>query len=167
MEKKVVVAKILTTHGVKGFVKLESYMERPKDVFNYSDKLYDKNNKNVKIKFIGTSKPNVFITEIDGINDMDLAKSYKNVELYLNLKLLPETKNNEFYFNELIGLKAKSVNGKNIGEIISVDDFGAGVVVEIKWENEKNTESLPFVEDYFKEINTKDGFVIIDRPEYI
>lgn len=167
MEKNVVVAKILTTHGVKGFVKLESYMERPKDVFNYSDKLYDKNNKNVKIKFVGTSKPNVFITEIDGINDMDLAKSYKNVELYLNLKFLPETKSNEFYFNELIGLKTKSINGKNIGEIVSVDDFGAGIVVEIKWENEKNTESLPFVKDYFKEINTREGFVIIDRPEYI
>ncbi|MDD2839898.1 MAG: ribosome maturation factor RimM [Rickettsiales bacterium] len=167
MERNVVVAKILSTHGVKGFVKLESYMEKPKDVFNYSDKLYDKNNKNVKIKFIGTSRPNVFITEIDGVNDMDLAKSYKNTELYLDSKLLPKIKDDEFYFNDLVGLKAKSIDKKSNGEIISVDDFGAGVVIEIKWDDEKNTESLPFIDDYFKEINTKNGFVIIDRPEYI
>ena len=165
MEKSVVVAKILTTHGVRGFVKLESYMEKPKDIFNYSDKLYDKNNKNVKIKFVGTSRPNVFITEVDGVNDMDLAKSYKNIELYLNLKFLPKNKDNEFYFNELVGLKTKSFDGKSAGEIIDVNDFGAGVVIEIKWENEKNTESLPFVEDYFKEVNTREGYVIIERPE--
>jgi len=167
MEKNIVVAKILTTHGVKGFVKLESYMEKPKDIFNYSENLYDKNNKQIRIKFVGTSKPNVFITKIDGVDDMDLAKIYKNMELYLDLKLLPKSENDEFYFDELIGLKVESIDKKSSGEIIGVEDFGAGVVIEIKWENEKNTESLPFVDDYFKEINTKKGFVIVDRPEYI
>lgn len=167
MERNIVIAKILTTHGVKGFVKLESYMERPKDIFNYSDNLYDKNNKKIKIKFIGTSKPNVFIVGIEGVADMDLAKSYKNTELYIDLKLLPDTKDGEFYFNDLVGLKVKSTDKKSSGEIISVDNFGAGVVIEIKWEGEKNTESLPFVDDYFKEINIHEGFAVIERPQYI
>lgn len=167
MKKNIVVAKILTTHGVKGFVKLESYMEKPKDIFNYSDNLYNKNNEKVKISFIGTSKPNVFVAKIDGIEDMDLAKTYRNVELYIDLSLLPETKKDEFYFNELIGLKAESLDNKSKGKIISVDDFGAGIVVEVEWENEKSLESIPFIKDYFKEVNTKDGYVIIERPEYI
>lgn len=167
MSKKIVVAKILTSHGVKGFVKLESYMEKPKDIFNYSDNLYDVNGKKFKIDFVGTAKPNIFISKIEGITDMDVAKSYRNTELYMDMDLLPDTNEDEFYYNELIDLKAKSLDGKSLGVIVGVDDFGAGVVIEIKWDGEKSEESLPFIEDYFKEIDIEKGYVIVDRPEYI
>ena len=167
MGKNIVVAKILSTHGVRGFVKMESYMEKQKDVFNYSNDLYDKDNKKIKISFVGTSKPNIFITKLDGVEDMDLAKCYRNTELYMDIDLLPKTKENEFYYNELIGLKTKSLDGKSAGEILNIDDYGAGIVVEIKWDGEKNLESLPFDKNYFKEISVKDGYVVIDRPDYI
>ncbi len=153
MSKNIVVAKILTSHGVKGFVKLESYMEKPRDIFNYSDNLYDANNKKFKINFVGTAKPNIFITKVDGIDDMDVAKSYRNTELYMDMDLLPDAGEDEFYYNELIGLKARSTNGKSEGVVVGVDDFGAGTVVEIKWDGEKMEESLPFVDEYFKEIH--------------
>lgn len=167
MSKNIVVAKILTSHGVKGYVKLESYMEKPKDIFKYSNDLYDINNKKFKINFIGTIKPDIFIAKIDGIDDMDVAKSYRNTELYMDIDLLPETDDGEYYYNELIGMKVKSADGKYNGVIANIDDFGAGVVVEIKWDDEKMEESLPFVEEYFKEINIEDGFVVVERPEYI
>ncbi len=166
MSKKIVVAKILTSHGVKGFVKLESYMEKPKDIFNYCNDLFDKNNKQFKIKFIGTLKSNIFITQIEGINSPESAKSWRNTELYLDINLLPET-DDEFYCEELIGLKVKSTDNKYLGEIIGIDDYGAGVVVEIKWQNEKMPEVLPFIEEYFKEINIEEGYIVVERPEYI
>ena len=168
MSKNIVVAKILTSHGVKGYVKLESYMEDPKDIFKYSNDLYDKNNKQFKISFIGTIKPNIFITKIDGITELETAKSWRNTELYLDMDLLPEIEDDDsFYYNELIGLETRSLDNKSKGIIISIDDFGAGPVVEIKWEDEKMEESLPFVKDYFKDINIKEGYVVIDRPTYI
>jgi len=167
MSKSIVVAKILTSHGVRGYVKLESYMEYPKDIFNYSDALYDINNRKFKIDFIGTIKYNVFIAKIDGVNDMDLAKSFKNTELYIDINLLPKTSDDEFYYNELIGLNAKSIDKKCSGIVVSVDDFGAGTVVEIKWDNEKMTESIPFINEYFKEVNSTEGYLIVERPKYI
>lgn len=167
MSKDIIIAKILTCHGVKGFVKLESYMEKPKDIFNYLNDLHDKNNRKFKINFIGTVKPNVFITKVDGIDDMDVAKSYRNTELYINMNLLPEAATGEFYYNELIGLKVKDYIGKSEGVVISVDDFGAGTVVSIKWDNEKMEESLPFIEEYFKEMNVENGYLVVERPEYV
>ena len=165
MSKKIVIAKVLTSHGVKGFVKLESYMEKPKDIFNYSNVLYDKHNKQFKIKFIGTIKPNVFITQIDGISSPEVAKSWRNTELYIDINLLPKI-DDEFYYNELIGMKVVSSNSNSRGKIIGIDDYGAGTVVEIKWQNEKMPEVLPFTEDYFKEINVEKGYIIVERPEY-
>lgn len=166
MSKKIVVAKILTSHGVKGFVKLESYMEKPKDIFKYCNDLFDKNNKQFKIKFIGTLKPNIFITQVEGINSPEAAKSWRNTELYLDINLLPEI-DDEFYCEALIGLDVKSIDNKYYGKIIAIDDYGAGTVVEIKWQNEKMPEVLPFIEEYFKEINIEKGYIIIERPEYI
>lgn len=167
MSKKIVVAKILTSHGVKGFVKMESYMDKPKDIFNYSDNLYDVNNKKFKVEFIGTAKPGVFITRVEDINSMESAKSYRNTELYVDINLLPENKDDSFYFEELIGLEARSVDGKSKGTINSIDDFGAGVVVEVKWNGEKMEESIPFVEEYLKEINLEKGFILVERPDYV
>lgn len=167
MSKNIVVAKILTSHGVKGFVKLESYMEKPRDIFNYSDKLFDINGKQFKIKFIGTAKPSVFITKVEGIDTVECARSYRNTELYMDINLLPKTDNGEFYYNDLIGLKAKSLDGESEGIVVNVDDYGAGVVIEIKWNGEKMEEILPFNYDYFKEIDLDNGFIIVDRPEYI
>ena len=83
MSKNIVIAKILTSHGVKGNVKLESYMEKPKDIFKYSDKLFDINGKQFIIKFIGTIKENVFITKVDCIDTVECARSYRNAELYI------------------------------------------------------------------------------------
>lgn len=166
MSKKIVVAKILTSHGVKGFVKLESYMENSKDIFNYSNNLYDINNKQFNIKFVGTIKPNTFIVQVDGINSPESAKSWRNTELYIDTKLLPRI-DNEFYCDELVGLSVKSTDNKYHGNVISIDDYGAGTVIEIEWQNEKMPEILPFIEEYFKEINVEDGYIIVERPKYI
>jgi 16S rRNA processing protein RimM len=165
--KKIVIAKILTSHGVKGFVKLESYTENPKEVFQYSDNLFDKNNKKMTLKFIGTVKSNIFIVDVNGINSPEMAKTYRNTEIYIDIGLLPQTKEGEYYYNDIVGLTTKSVDGKYIGKIVSINDFGAGFVVEIKWEGEKMEESLPFNQNYFKETNIKENYTIVDRPEYV
>ena len=167
MGKKIVVAKILTSHGVKGHVKMESYMEKPKDIFNYANDLCDANDNPIKIGFVGTLKPNIFITKIDGLNDMDIAKNYRNTELFMDMDLLPESDDDEYYYNELIGLEARTTNGKTKGVVTAVDDYGAGTVIEIKWKDEKLEESLPFIDDYFKEVNVDKGYVLVERPEYI
>lgn len=167
MLKKVVIAKILTSHGVKGNVKLESYMDNPKDIFKYSNELYDSVGKKFAIKFVGTLKPNVFMASIDGINDMDTAKSFRNTELFVDMDLLPQIKDSEtFYFNQLIGLNAKSINLNKNGIVSNVYDFGAGTIIEIKWEDEKIEETLPFNNDFIKEINIEKGYMVVESPKY-
>jgi 16S rRNA processing protein RimM len=158
---KIIVAKILTSHGIKGYVKLESYAEHPKDVFNYQ--LFDANNKEYKTKFVGTLKENVFIAAIEGITNPEVAKEYRNTELFM------EADDDEIFLTELLGIEVRVLNDafaiKQLGKIVSVDDYGAGTIIEIEWEGEKQSESIPFTEDYFKEI-TKE-YLVVERPQYI
>ena len=168
MSKKIIIAKILTSFGVDGSVKLESFTEKPKDVFNYSNDLYDKNNKNYKITFIKKYRNNVFISKIDGINDMETAKILNNIELYIDIDLLPTINEKDtYYYEELLGLNVKTVDNKCFGKIVNINNYGAGIIVDIKWDNEKVEESIPFIDDFFKKIDIKDKIVIIERPTYI
>ncbi|MDR2526828.1 MAG: ribosome maturation factor RimM [Rickettsiales bacterium] len=152
----ITVGKILTSHGVKGYVKLESWMENKEDIFNYE--LFDESGKKYKIKFIGNLNNNCFIAEIEGITIPEVAKELRNTELYADL----QSGINDIYLDELIGVEVRS-DGCN-GKIISIDNYGAGNIVEIEWDNENHTESLPLTDDYFKEV-TKE-YVIVDRPKY-
>ena len=167
MSKKIFIAKILKSHGIKGNVKLESYMDNPKDIFNYSNDLYDKNNEQFKIKYIGVYKDNIFLVRINDINNPEEVSLYTNTKLYIDISLLKKLSNEQFYYEELLNLNVISSDKKYNGKIISINDFGAGTVIEIKWENEKMTETLPFVKDYFKKIDIKNNLVIIERPKYI
>jgi 16S rRNA processing protein RimM len=153
----IVVAKMLTSHGIAGNVKLESYTENPKDVFNYE--LFDVNNKKYNIKFIGTLKPNVFIVNIEGITTPEQAKEYRNTELFTILT------DDEVYFDELIGMEVRTTDSLSKGKIVSINNYGAGDIIEIRWDGERNPESLPFIDEYFKEV-TKE-YVVVERPQYV
>ena len=167
-KKKIVIAKILTSFGVYGDVKLESFTEKPKEIFNYSNDLYDKNDKLYHISFVKNYKNNVFICKIDGINDMETAKQLSNRELYIDIDLLPSINDsNTYYWEELLGLDVKTVDEKYFGKIVNIYDYGAGTIVEIKWNNEKIEESIPLSDDFFKKIDIKNKIVIIERPIYI
>jgi 16S rRNA processing protein RimM len=152
----ILIGKILTSHGIKGYIKVESYTENPKEIFDYD--LFDANNKRYKITFKGNLKPNIFIAELEGITDPETAKEFRNTELFADLD------DDEIYLDELIGLKVKATDNQFTGTIMSVENYGAGNVVEIKWSDEK-IESIPFSDEYFKEVSK--NFVVVERPKFV
>ncbi|MDR3290074.1 MAG: ribosome maturation factor RimM [Rickettsiales bacterium] len=156
---KINIGKILTSHGIKGNVKLESYAENPKDIFNYE--LFDGEDKQYKVKFVGTLNNNAFIAEIEGFTSLEVAKEYRNTLLWTEM----ESDENEIYIEDMLKANVKSNDGKSNGKILSIEDYGAGNVVEIQWNGEQYVESLPLIDEYFEEI-TKD-LIVVKRPEYV
>jgi len=164
-EQMVLVGKILKTHGIKGLLKLQSYMHDPKDIFNYPT-LYNKDlTKEYHIKFKNPKNQNTFIVSINDTTDLEEAEKFRSLELYIKRSELPKTKSDEFYYTDLIGLNVLTDNKKK-GKILKVADFGAGSMLEIKWENGEE-ETIPFNDNFIKEINLKEKYIKIILPEYI
>ncbi len=164
MQNKIIIGKITTSHGVKGNVKIESFCEPKENIFKYKN-ITDKNNKKFVIKRVGTLSSQLFIASIEGIttkNDSDLLR---NTDLYINKEELQNTVENSYYINNLIGLQVIDVNDeKNTGTVIDLQNYGAGYIIEIKWNNGKN-ENYPFSNDYVKEI--KGNIVYVNKPNYL
>ena len=161
MNNLVLIGKILTSHGLNGNVKVESYCEEPQDIFSYN--ICSKNGESMPCKQVGkTSNPNIFLVKFDKINSIDEAKEYKNFELFIKREDLEDLNDNQFYVNDLIGMKVVADNKEGI--VDSSYNYGAGDVIEVKW-NDGKMESIPFNDNYIK--NIENNTIHIELPTYI
>lgn len=163
--EKIVVGKITSSHGVKGNVKLQSYCEPNENIFKYQT-IIDKKGKIYKIKKIGRLSSGLFITQIEGITTKNESDLLANTELYADRNEFKNVKDNEYYINDLIGMKVANINNENeIGKVVDVPNYGAGYLIEIEWNNNK-VENFPFCKDYINNVDLENKVVYLNKPEY-
>ena len=94
-----------------------------------------------------------------------------NTELFINRDELANTKDNEFYYVDLIGLDAISTNKNKLGKVVNIYDFGAGTMIEVKFDKfikkYDELQTFLFVDEIIPEVNIKDGYLVINIPENI
>ena len=151
------IGRILGVHGIKGFVKIKSYLEEPDDIFNFNEIFINKIKfKRIELRF---KKKKNFIVFLDGVNRLDEAKNLVNSNILIKKESLPKLKDEEFYLNDLINFDVKSDTGYVLGKITGFFDFGAGLIAEVKIENK--LELLPFSDEFIVKIDNKSKIIII------
>ena len=91
------------------------------------------------------------------------AEALRGLALYVPRDLLPPPDEDEFYLADLIGLAAVSPTGEPVGRIKSVQNFGAGDLLEIAPETGA-TWYLPFTLEAVPEVKIGEGVVVVVRP---
>ncbi len=184
MSKKILIAKIISAFGIKGGVKILCFCEDPLQIEKYP--LCDAKGNSVKIKISNKNKAVVgsnasgdpiLIVTIDGVLDRNKAEELRGAEFFVNREDLNETPDDEFYYVDLIGLDVIDATAKKIGKVLNVQDFGAGGMLEIEFEedflktaagkNLEKIENFPFKNTAFPEVNLKKGFVKMEVPEIL
>ena len=145
-------------HGIKGQVKLKSYTEIPESIFDYKDIFLENNNK-IIMKLVGKIKQNL-ICKIENVETRNDAENYRGLKLFVKRDELPKIKENEYYHRDLICFKVYNKNRESFGEIISFNDFGAGLLIEVKKENK--TFYLPMGNNFLDMIDYKQKEVILN-----
>ena len=182
--KKILIAKIISAFGIKGEVKIVAFCDNPLQIEKYP--LFDAKGNPIQIKItnknktvIGSSGSGdpILIAKVSTINDRNQAEAMRGSEFFVNREDFSETSEDEFYYIDLIGLEVHDENSKKIGKVLNVQDFGAGGMLEIEFEDEfhKSTngkafekiENFPFSGKIFPEVNVKKGFLKIEFPEIL
>ncbi len=164
-EKLIKVAVIMGAHGIKGEVKLHSFVENP-DFFEPIPSLLDgSGKKHFPIKITGKVK-NAIIAKIDGVSDRNAAELLKGTELFTSASALPAPDDGEFYHSQLIGLEARLSSNEKIGTVTAIHNYGAGDIVEITMDYGE-VEMLPLAEPWVGEINIDQGFIVVELAEYL
>ncbi len=158
---KICLGKIVGVHGIKGTVKVKSFTEDVRDLDSYG-LLTDINGKEYDVKVIGEAKGTIRVN-IKGITDRNMAEELRGIELFAPRDVLPEiAEDGEYYHTDLIDLDVKFDNDeKVVAKILAVYNFGAGDILEVKDINSKQTDMIPFSNDFVPVVDIKNGFIII------
>ena len=96
------------------------------------------------------------------MRDREAAQALVNVRLYVDRDTLPAPEDDdEFYLADLIGLRAVTPDGADLGKIDTVHDYGAGASLEI------GRLIVPFTKACVPLVDIAGGIVTVVPPEEV
>ena len=152
-------------HGVRGEIRLKSYTQDPASIGDYGQ-LSSKTGQIFELLTLRFVKDDMFVARIKGITDRNGAEALTNTEVFVPRSQLPLPEEDEFYYSDLIGLRAETEEGVLLGHVRSVDNFGAGDIIEIAPATGE-TMLLPFTKAVVPKVELANKRIIVDLPQEI
>lgn len=162
-EKRIQIGEIATAHGIKGFVKLRSFVDDESLFEDGTVFTGETGTRTLSFKIKGAVK-NDLLAEVQGVSDRNGAEALRGTKLYIDRGALPETDDGEYYIEDLKGLTVVDSQGKEIGTILSVENFGASDLLDIKPQSGQSFY-IPFTDDTVLEVDFEGGIVTVQIPE--
>jgi 16S rRNA processing protein RimM len=162
-DRRILVGVVGRPHGVRGLVRVHSYTADPADLARYVP-LQDERGRRFALTWCGEGVAE--LAEIlDGaqvkVATREAAERLVNVRLYVDRARLPPASEEEFYHADLIGLAAVDPEGRALGRVEAVHDYGAGASLQI------GTMLLPFTRACVPAIDLAAGRLTVVLPAEI
>ena len=161
-ERLVCVAAVAAAHGVRGALKLKTFTEDPDNVGAYGPLLDETGRELFAVRVIAPAKGGVVVAA-EGISDRDAAEALRGLRLFVPRARLPEPEDDSFYYEDLLGLVVEDPDGRAIGRVVAVHDFGAGEVLEYRDEAGRDG-MVPFTTTLVPEVDLAAGRLVL-APE--
>ncbi len=174
--EKVILGRITGVYGVKGWIKVFSYTEPMEAIVDYSPWLIraqDRQSspwKSVKLK-AGKRHAKTVVAKLENCNDRDEAMAYVGTEIAIEQQQLEELKEkDEFYWQDLIGLRVINQQGITLGLVKSLLETGANDVLVVVSEEEGEASKveirerlIPWTMDIaIIEVDIEQGVITVD-----
>ena len=160
--KLVLVGKLGQPYGTDGKIKLHSFCFKPSDIETFACLYSEKGEATYKLKHLLTAGEE-FIVQIEGIRSRKDATQLKGTKLFAAREEFPDLEENEFYYSDLQDLRAQDAKGNLIGTVISMNNFGAGDLMELRLENSSDMILIPFTKDNVVSVNISQGFLVVEN----
>ena len=149
--------------GLKGEVKAKIFTATPDALPRYGA-LHTKDGRTLKITAFRPAKEGEAVIAFEGVRDRNAAEALKGAQLFVARAALPATEAEEFYHADLIGLDARDSEGRTLGKIAAIHNFGASDVLEFA-RADGDSVHLAFTKETVPVINVADGFILVAVPE--
>jgi 16S rRNA processing protein RimM len=98
------------------------------------------------------------------VRDRTTAEGLRGTELYVAREALPPAEDDEFYHADLIGLEARDSEGRMLGKVAAIHNFGASDVIELV-RADGDQVHLAFTKETVPHIHIADGYIVVAVPE--
>jgi 16S rRNA processing protein RimM len=126
---RVALAAVAGAHGIKGEVRLKLFAAS-------ADSL-----KQARRLFVGGAERKLAslnaagklpVARFEGVSDRSAAEALRGSLIEVDRADLPALDDGEYYFADLVGLACVDGEGKTVGIVASVENFGAGDLLEVE-----------------------------------
>lgn len=172
-EDALVVGRVVSVHGVKGWVKVFSYTDPLENILDYrpwylgTDGGWEK----VEVSATGGSGKRL-IAHLDDCRDRDVARErYVGRKIAIPREALPATEEGEYYWRELIGLRVVLADGRDLGVVKALMETGANDVLVVRGDShslDQRERLLPWIpEQVILQVDGRAGTLTVDwDPEF-
>lgn len=128
-EDQVTLAAIAGAHGIGGEVRLKLFAEGVESLQPYKAVQVGDRQLTLKLVKAGGGMP---IARFAEINDRTAAEGLRGTLITVPRSALPPLEEGEYYYADVIGRPCQGADGEPLGEVVAVENFGAGDILEIE-----------------------------------
>jgi 16S rRNA processing protein RimM len=158
-ERLVALAAVAGAHGIKGEVRLKLFSDSVESLARHST-LHVGGAQRRLISVRDGGK--MAVARFQGIDDRGAAEALRGQLVEIDREVLPPLDDGEYYHADLIGLAAVDAAGTAVGVVTSVENYGAGDLLEIELADGKRS-LIPFKPGI---ADLDDGRILLD-PEFL
>lgn len=154
MEKYLEAGRITNTHGIKGEVKIEVWVDSTEFLRKFKVLYID--NKPVKL-LAGRTHKGFLLAKLEGFDDVNAAMTLKNKLVFIDRKdaKLPK---GSYFLADLMGARVVDEQGNELGELADIMELPAGNVYVVRGEREI---LIPAVPEFIKKTDISAGLVTV------
>ena len=159
--EKILISKIQAHQGLNGLLKIYSYSESIEKFSKYKYFFVLNNKKYIRLDVEDSLINKSIKIKFKNFNSREDSNDYIGKDIYISEDQLDKLKENQFYWNDLIGLNVYLDNEEKIGVVADMIETGSNDVLVIKGDNEI---LIPYIfGESVKNVIIEENKIIIDK----
>lgn len=168
----VVLGKLTSAYGVKGWLRVYSYTSPMEGILDYAEWIVQHRGARTTRRLSqGRRQGKGLVASLEGVNSREQAEQLAGAEILLPKQVLPELETGDYYWYQLEGLRVVTLQGVDLGIVDYLFETGANDVLVIKGDAhsvDDRERLLPFLPDeVIRETDLDAGILTVDwDPEF-
>ena len=104
-----------------------------------------------------------YLVTFGGVDTRNDAELLRGRYVVMPIDELPELEEGELFLHQLIGMRVRTVDGRDVGEVQEVYELVPAQMLEVRGPG--GTVLIPLTEEIVREVNATEGWILIDPPE--
>jgi 16S rRNA processing protein RimM len=128
-ERRIALAAVAGAHGVKGEVRLKLFSDSAESLSRHpSVYVGGVGHRLLSVREGGKTA----VARFEGISDRSAAEALRGTLVEVERSALPPLDEGEYYHADLVGLPCFDGEGRQLGTVVAVENYGAGDLLEVE-----------------------------------
>jgi 16S rRNA processing protein RimM len=157
----VVMGRIGTPFGVKGWVRVHTYSEALDSLSHYAEWGLGKEGQYQRYALVDWQiQGGGLVAALAGVTDRSQAEFLRGLEVVIPRSELPTLEPGEFYWSDLVGMSVRNEAGEALGTVGELLETGAHPVLVVRAGEVERL--IPFVAPVLQEVRLAEGVIRVD-----